>query len=248
MLQATTDLRNKAIIHFLSSSGVRIGALPELKIKHIRNMPQGCKVVTVYPDDVEEYFTFLTSEASKAIDDYLDKRISDGEHLDPEHPLFRQNYAIGIAKPKPLAKISFQAIIDRILRRSGIIFGRDGSRRDIQLDHGFRKRWNTIVKTTDGVKIILAEKMFGHSTPTVPLDETYVDASIEKLFEEFKKAIPELTIDDSERNKIKIKKLQNDKSELEIERSKHEKLEKDFLQFKDEMNIFLKKINEKQNN
>ena len=147
-----------------------------------------------------------------------------------------------------LAKISFQAIIDRILRRSGIIFGRDGSRRDIQLDHGFRKRWNTIVKTTDGVKIILAEKMFGHSTPTVPLDETYVDASIEKLFEEFKKAIPELTIDDSERNKIKIKKLQNDKSELEIERSKHEKLEKDFLQFKDEMNIFLKKINEKQNN
>ena len=43
MLQATTNLRNKAIIHFLASSGVRIGALPELKIKHIRNMPQGCK-------------------------------------------------------------------------------------------------------------------------------------------------------------------------------------------------------------
>ena len=163
--------------------------------------------MTVYPDDVEEYFTFLTSEASQAIDDYLDKRIHDGEHLDPEHPLFREHYAIGIAKPKHLVKVSIQAIIDRILRRAGIRFGRDGSRRDVQLDHGFRKRWNTIVKTTDGVKIILAEKMFGHSTPTIPLDETYVDASIEKLFEEFKKVIPELTIDDSERLKFKNEKL-----------------------------------------
>ncbi len=226
MLQATTNLRNKAIIHFLASSGVRIGALPELKIKHIRNMPQGCKVVTVYPDDVEEYFTFLTSEASQAIDDYLDKRIHDGEHLDPEHPLFREHYAIGIAKPKHLVKVSIQAIIDRILRRAGIRFGRDGSRRDVQLDHGFRKRWNTIVKTTDGVKIILAEKMFGHSTPTIPLDETYVDASIEKLFEEFKKVIPELTIDDSERLKFKNEKLEKENTEIEIRSARIDALER----------------------
>ena len=27
--------------------------------------------------------------------------------------------------------------MDRILRRAGLRFGRDGSRRDIQLDHGF---------------------------------------------------------------------------------------------------------------
>ncbi|WP_160272864.1 site-specific integrase [Nitrosopumilus piranensis] len=226
MLQATTNIRNKAIIHFIASSGVRIGALPELKLKHVRNMPQGCKVVTVYPDDVEEYYTFLTSEASKALDDYLEKRVHDGEHLDPEHPLFRQNYAIGIAKPKHLAKVSIQAIIDRILRRAELRFGRDGSRRDVQLDHGFRKRWNTIVKTTDGVKIILAEKMFGHSTPTIPLDETYVDASIEKLFEEFKKAIPELTIDDSQRLKFKNEQQSQKITQLEEKIARIEDLER----------------------
>jgi integrase/recombinase XerD len=60
MLEATTDLRNKAIIHFLASTGCRIGALPELRIKHIKNMPDGCKAVTIYPDDLEEYLTFLT--------------------------------------------------------------------------------------------------------------------------------------------------------------------------------------------
>ena len=51
MLGATTDIRNKAIIHFLASTGCRIGALPELKIKHVKNMSDGCKVVTIYPDD-----------------------------------------------------------------------------------------------------------------------------------------------------------------------------------------------------
>jgi len=216
MLQATTDLRNKAIIHFIASTGVRIGALSELKIKHVQNMPHDCKVVTIYSDDIEEYFTFLTPEASKALDDYLDKRSHDGENLDPEHPLFRQNYAIGMAKPKSLVKVSIQAIIDRILRRAGLRFGRDGTRREIQLDHGFRKRWNTIVKTTDGINIILAEKMFGHSTPTLPLDETYVDVSIEKLFDEFKKVIPELTINSEQRQQFEIKKQEEKISTLTI--------------------------------
>jgi len=57
-----------------------------------------------------------------------------------------------------------------------------------------------------------------------------------------------LTIDDSQRLKFENEKLQNEKSELEIERVKHDKLEKDFLNFKDEINTFLKKINEKQSN
>ena len=215
MLESTTDLRNKAIVHFLASTGCRIGALPELRIKHVKNMPDGCKVVTIYPDDREEYFTFLTPEASTVLDNYLEKRQRDGEHLDPEHPLFRQIYSIGIAKPKPLVKVSIQAIVDRILRRAGLRFGRDGSRRDIQLDHGFRKRWNTIVKTTDGVKIILAEKMFGHSTPSVPLDETYLDVSVEKLFVEFKKVIPELTVDGTARKQAELETERTAKDELQ---------------------------------
>jgi len=215
VLDFTPNIRNKAIIHFIAASGVRIGALPDLKIRHTREMPLGCKSVTIYSDEKEEYTAFLTSEASKALDAYLEKRSRDGEQLKPDSPLFRQNYQIGIAKPKPLARVSIQAIIDRALRRAGLRFGKDGTRRDIQLDHGFRKRWNTIVKTTDGMKIILAEKMFGHSTPTIPLDETYVDPTIDNLFEEYKKAIPELTIDDSERLRIRNNVLEKDKSELE---------------------------------
>ncbi|WP_081470652.1 tyrosine-type recombinase/integrase [Nitrosarchaeum koreense] len=217
MLEATTEIRNKALIHFIAASGIRIGALPDLKIKHVRSISDGCKAVTVYPGEREEYITFLTPEASQVLDEYLTKRTQDGENINPESPLFRQVYAFGMAKAKPLKKVSIQAIIDRVLRRAGLRFGRDGTRRDVQLDHGFRKRWNTIVKTTDGIKIILAEKMFGHSTPTIPLDETYVDASESKLFKEYKKAILELTIDDSQRKQILLDTALKEKSELEKE-------------------------------
>ena len=55
------------------------------------------------------------------------------------------------------------------------------------------------------MKLIHAEKMFSHSTPSIPLDETYTDFSVEKLFAEYKKAIPELTIDESIRLKEEIK-------------------------------------------
>ncbi len=230
ILQFTPDLRNKAIIHFVAASGVRVGALPELQIKSVGEMPDGCKSITVYPGEKEEYVTFLTPEASKTLDEYLAKRQNDGEYLKPESPLFRTKYSVGIAKAKPLKKISFQGLIDRALRRSGLRFGHDGSRRDIQLDHGFRKRWDTIIKSTDGMKMILAEKMFSHSTPSIPLDETYTDFSNEKLFKEYKKAIPELTISDSVRQEIIIEKQKQEISDYERKESRIKELEEKLSQ------------------
>jgi len=226
ILEFETKIRNKAIIHFIAASGVRIGALPELKIKHVRDI-ENCKVVTVYPDDKEEYYTFLTPEASIALDAYLEKRKTDGEYLNSESPLFRQDYSLGIAKPKHLSKTGYQAMMDRALRRCGLRTGYTKQRRDIQLDHGFRKRWNTIVKTTDNIKLLLAEKMMGHAIRSIPLDETYLVPSIEKLFTEYKKAITELTIDESERLQVKNKKLEQEKSELEITRAEMEEMKRD---------------------
>lgn len=75
------------------------------------------------------------------------------------------------------------------------------------------------------MKMIHAEKMFSHSTPSIPLDETYTDFSKMNLFEEYKKAIPELTIDDSERLRFKNKKLVKEKSEVKKLEKRIEELE-----------------------
>jgi len=83
------------------------------------------------------------------------------------------------------------------------------------------------------MKLIHAEKMFSHSTPSIPLDETYTDFSVEKLFEEYKKAIPELTIDDSERLRINNERLQKEKHEhAKATDTRVSKLEKDIEEMK----------------
>jgi len=226
ILEFTPDLRNKAIIHFVAASGVRIGALPELQIRSVDDMPGGCKSIIIYEGEKEEYVTFLTPEASKILDEYLARRQKDGEFLKPESPLFRAKYAIGIAKARYLKKVSFQGMIDRALRRAGLRFGRDGIRRDIQLDHGFRKRWDTIIKSTDGMKMIHAEKMFSHSTPSIPLDESYTDFSKKSLFDEYRKAILELTIDDSERLRLKNEQQSKTITKLEEKTARIDDLER----------------------
>ena len=71
------------------------------------------------------------------------------------------------------------------------------------------------MKQTDNIKLIHAEKMFGDSTPSIPLDETYADFSVESLFKEYKKAIPDLMVDQTQKQELKIKQLEVEKSELQ---------------------------------
>jgi len=65
----------------------------------------------------------------------------------------------------------------------------------------------------------------GHSV-TIPLDNTYLNALKDKIFIEFKKAIPELTIDELERNKIKLEQQNKKISELEEKNIRLNELEK----------------------
>ena len=71
MLDSTTALRNKAIIHFLASTGCRVGAVENLKMKHLEDVGDDCKGVLLYEGSKEEYWSFLTPEASQALDSYF---------------------------------------------------------------------------------------------------------------------------------------------------------------------------------
>ena len=223
MLQYSTSTRSNALIHFLASTGVRTGALDNLKLKHVSDMPMDCKSVLIYADEIEEYYTFLTPEASKALEQYLTKRKSDGEVLTPESPVFRKFYQIGSAKSIPVHKESIESLTHRIIKKTGLREPKKGTRYDIQQNHGFRKRFNTILKMNNAVNSNIAEKLMGHRNG---LDGVYLTPTKDQLFEEFKKAIPELTIDNSERNRTEQKKIEKEKSELVIKSENINKLEK----------------------
>ena len=222
MLEFCPDLRARALIHFLSSSGIRIGAIPDLKLKHVAEMPHGCKSALAYEDTREEYFTFLTPEASKALDLYLEQRRKDGESVKPESPVFRIHYQLGLAIPKSLSVASVENIIRRIVHKSGQRKEKKGYRFSVQQNHGFRKRFNTILKLNQDVNSNIAEKLMGHKNG---LDGVYLTPTKEQLFEEFRKAIPDLTIDSSERLRARNRQLEKDKSELEKKNEEKQMLE-----------------------
>jgi len=212
MLKCTTKKRTRALILFLASTAGRVGVVEELKIKHLAEMEGNCKSVLFYEGSKEEYYGFLTPEASTALEEYLEERRKDGEHIDFESPVFREGYKIGMLKAKPITKQMAQMLLFKCIKRAKIQRIKSGKRYDIQVAHGFRKYFNIVLKLNANVNYNIAEKLMGHKNG---LDGVYLPVTKEQCFEEFKKAIPDLTIDNSERQKIKIQKLEAKKSELE---------------------------------
>jgi len=244
ILQQCKDLRNRAIVLFMAASGCRVGAFSYLKLKDIQNI-EDCKHVVIYSDELEEYSTFLTPEASKAFDLYLEKRKKDGEYLDDDSPAFRKTYRLGIEKAKPLTGRTVSEIMQRLLKNLELRNNKNGARYEIQRDHGLRKRFDTIMKQTDSMKLIHAEKMFGHSTPSIPLDETYADFSVESLFNEYKKAIPELTVNDSARKQVQLDQM---KDSLASQEELVERIKAELREENKEKQAYLDKEQEKINN
>ncbi|MBM3896544.1 MAG: hypothetical protein FJ360_02210 [Thaumarchaeota archaeon] len=202
-----------AITHFISASGVRAGFCEELKIKHLIDMSNGCKSIKVYADSKDEYITFIHSEAVEALEEYFAYRRRNGEKLTPDSWVFAKTTNPSKSLRTQDITVKFSHSLSNRIDLGEVI----GNRRDIMLVHGLRKRFNTILKSNQTINPNHAEKLMGHSI-TFPLDDRYHKPAIEVLFEEYQKAIPELLISETERQKIiierqekKILKLESDK-------------------------------------
>jgi integrase len=158
------DLRSRAIILLFASTGVRIGAVPILKIENLNKIEKyGLYQFTVYAGYKEEYICFCTPECAKAIDAYLSFRERCGEVLTEKSPLFREQFDVSDLeqvrkKPKKviintLAKsISQKLHVASIIPISELKEGELASkkRKAVMRTHGFRKFVNTtMIKSPD---------------------------------------------------------------------------------------------------
>jgi len=210
MLNGTTSLRNIAFIHFMASSASRVGAIHTLKVEDIEPIEDGA-VVTIYRGDIEEYKTCLTPEAFTAINDYFEFRNMMGHPVRPESSMFCDK-----SNSKGVTYSNSKDLIRNILNSAGlkrIVKGRT-SRNGKSQNHAFRKRFETILVNAD-IHSKYIEYMMGHFEKQ---DRHYFKPTDEELYQNFKKAITSLVIDDSirlqEESKIKeqkINELQSDK-------------------------------------
>ena len=85
MLDYAGSLRNRFLLVFLRQTGVRVGVIGELKLKHLRDLelaedgsPKLLKTpiaIDVYPDSKEHYITFLAKDGCELMLEYLNMRM-----------------------------------------------------------------------------------------------------------------------------------------------------------------------------
>ena len=215
MLSVTKSLRNRALILFFSSSGVRRGAIPNLKLKDLKQMTHGCLSVTVYSGEPEQYITFINKEASEALGHYHDQRKRDGEILTSESLVFASTWKEN--KGKPLNETTISLLIRRIKHLAGL----DTEDLPNLLVHAFRRRFNTILKLKESANPTIIERLMGHDQG---LDNSYFQPTEEQLFKEYVKGMTDLSIDDNERLLAEREIMQEEIKDLEAEKDKNNEL------------------------
>jgi len=85
-----SDLGAKTIVLLMASSGIRIGALPGIRIRNLEKVNNIYKI-TVYEGSSSQYFTFCTPECTSYIDAYLEFRTKNGENLNKDLSNFLNN-------------------------------------------------------------------------------------------------------------------------------------------------------------
>jgi len=102
-----------------------------------------------------------------------------------------------------------------------------GSRYPIPTNHGFRHRFNELLKSNNTVNPHIVEKFLSHKSRLIPLDSVYFSPNIETMFAEYKKVIPLLTVDPSSRLLLEKQDLEFENSQLKEtqENSQHQALE-----------------------
>jgi integrase len=212
-----SDERLKAVIFLLASTGVRLGAISHICLRHLYvQEAYDLYRLTIYENTKDEYYCFTTPECKHTIDSYLQYRERYGERLTPTSPLFREQFDANdqfmINKPKPLQIGGIATLLNSVLIRSGLrviehgtetsnIVGR--ARKEVPRFNGFRKFFDTNMIRAK-VNPVVKEMLMGHTTG---LDDNYYRPSQQEVLDEYLKAVDLLTINEENRLKRKVVEL-----------------------------------------
>jgi integrase len=235
-----TEQRNRAIILLLSSSGIRVGAISDLKIKDLTPIDKyNIYQIQVYKRSSKKskYITFCTPECRKEIDAYLEYRKRYGERITENSPLFRltfnrEDQFKTANEVKSISTIGIKNMINELLNVSGVrtskkmLEGQGPPQKQYNFNrhthlmevHGFRKFFDTTCITSAGMNSLYTEMLMGHD---VGLKGRYTKLTPEELLEGndknlgYASAMEHLIICETDRLRIENERLIVKRSEME---------------------------------
>jgi len=218
MIEASPTITDKLIIQIFSSAGFRLEAWDYFTWKDVipfKNDDGSFKgaALLVYRGDPESYWTFITPEACQTLENYKQVWKEEvNQYPKPDDPLLK---AVRFSSVRRLYAKGARHRLEKIVKKIGLRqrLPETKKRHEIPLDHGFRKYFNTMMRCAK-VNYLDKEDMMGHTTGLEKHYERYNEEDFER-FSEYQKAIPFLTISDTERIKLENTKLKSEKTELE---------------------------------
>ncbi len=242
LLSYTEKPRTRAIIHLLASTGIRPGAFddPPLQLKHLEKI-EDCYSIKIYDGSREGYFAFLIPEAVQVMDDYLTSRKLNGEKLTPESYIFH-TYNTKTKLNDYISGDGVRVILKNLVKKAGIHRNKVNSTNyDKAITYGLRKRFNGILKMNNEINSNLVEKLMAHKKG---LDGRYLQPTREQLFKEFKKAIPELTIDPTKRQEKELEEQQAKITNLNVKEDEIRWLHLEVRELKESMHEIMKGVHD----
>jgi hypothetical protein len=226
----------------MCSSGIRLGAWDYLKWKHVTPIKnektsevQAAKLL-VYDGEGEEYFTFITPVAYRALKEWMDFRADCGEKITGESWLIRDRWRtadmqwdkcgrLGLAKyPKKLKIDAIKKMIEGAWLQEGVrphALSERQRRYEFKGVHGFRKFFQT--RAQQAMNLMNVELLMSHS---LGIADSYYKPTYEQLFADYLKAVPLLTINNNNVESLKeqqeILEQKQEEKDQELERLKQE--------------------------
>ena len=223
-----SDQRSKTAFLVLASTGIRIGALELIRISDLERIDNLYKII-VYSGDKEEYITFTTPECAKEIDSYLEYRKRRGEKITQDSYLLVRKFSpVTKVKGKPFTGRSLRVTLQNNISNTDlrvIDHVNPHKRKQVPVMHGFRKFF-TKQLVDSKLNPEIREMLLGHK---IGLASAYYKPTEQEMLNEYLKAVDLLTINEENRLKLKIEKIQVEKSQLETLKADFEKFKKQVL-------------------
>jgi len=219
LLEHADGLATEFFILAACSGGMRVGAWNNLKWECVFPVYQKngeytieskdgvivCAAMIVYKGTREEYISLISKEAWDKLELYKKEwaRIANREPNNSDF-LF-QKFGTSPITTSAIKKRMFKLVIKAGLRGS---LPEGQKRHEVPITHGFRRFWDKVMMDTTRKSdklsaLVKKERLLGHDG-IISTDKNYYWTDILDLVSDYMVAMPELTINDSERLRVEL--------------------------------------------